>query len=162
MSNQYKTIRVEQKQAKLEYYKEYYKKIERLSLPQDYFDQVKRQLGREFNQMYVEKDTCARFCGMTLNHLTALREQIIMLNERLDRLEHEKTISIEVEEEPQQFATIPEEEATIRISEYVDSHPGTRTSDIICDLGIEPNLALKILRKLQAEDKIAGKQIERK
>ena len=64
---------------------------------------------------------------------------------------------LDAEEEPQELRVIPEEEATEKIVAFVNSHPGAKTSDIICELGIDPTLAIKVLHKLQAEQKIVGK-----
>ena len=157
MSDLYPEQRIAQKQKRINYYR----RTEMLSVPQDYFELMKQRLGTEFKQMYVEKSTCVRVCAITLNHLEALKEQMTLFKERLDRIEH-VGVAEELEEEPQQFAVIPEEEAVERISAFVNSHPGARTSDIICELGLDPDLTLHVLRKLQQENKITGKQIERK
>jgi len=83
--------------------------------------------------------------------------QMVAFNERLEKIEKPVVEAIEVEEEPQELRVIPEEEATEKIVAFVNGHPGAKTSDIICDLGIDPALTIKVLHKLQAEQKIIGK-----
>ena len=130
----------------------YKRSTEMLSVPQDYFDQMKQKLGTEFHQTYVEKNTYSKFCGAIVVQLESLKMQISLLNERLEKMEKP-----EIEEMPQEFRVIPEEEATEKIVSFVNNHPGARTSDIICDLGLDPNLTIKILHKLRDEQKITGK-----
>lgn len=146
----YPEEKTQEQQHRVKYYKQ---TVEMLSVPQDdYFDQMKQRLGSEFGQMYVEKNTCSKFCGAILFQLDALRREMSSVNERLEKIEKPHT-----EEEPQQLLVIPEEEAKEKIVSYVNNHSGARTSDIICDLGLDPNLTINILRKLQAENKITGK-----
>lgn len=155
MSKLYPEQGLEQKQQRIKYYR----KTEMLSVPQDYFEEMKQRLGTEFKQMHVEKNTCARVCAITLSQLESLKEQIAIFNERLDKIE---SMNQGEEIEAQSFAIIPEDEAAEKISAFINTNPGARTSDIICELGIDPNLTLKVLRKLQEESKIIGKQVERK
>jgi len=135
----------------------YYKQTEMLAIPQDYFEVIKQTLGTEFAQKYVEKTTCMNICVATQSLIEALKLQMIQFDERLAKIEN-----IEQDEEPQELTIIPEDEATEKISAFITEHPGSRTSDIICDLGLNPNLVLRILRKLKEEKKITGKDIERK
>jgi hypothetical protein len=158
MSDLYPEQKIEQNQERINYYK----RTELLSIPKDYFDLMKEQLGTEFNQMYVEKKTCTRICAATLSHLEALKEEMMLFKQQLDVVRHSVNLEETTEEQPQQFVVIPEEEAAEKISAFVNSHPGVRTSDIICELGLDPNLTLKVLRKLQEESKIIGKTIESK
>ena len=60
----------------------------------------------------------------------------------------------------QEFRVIPDEQATVQIEEYITKHEGARTSDIICDLGLDPDLVLRILCILQEEKRVRGKDIE--
>jgi len=55
---------------------------------------------------------------------------------------------------------IPPKEAIPLIKRYIDKHQGCRTSDIIYDLGLEPDLVLKVLKELEEEGKIRGKDFE--
>jgi hypothetical protein len=74
-----------------------------------------------------------------------------------------QTLNKEAEiEEVQELVVFPEEEATAMISKFIEENPGFRTSDIICELGIDPTLTLSILDKLQKDNKIIGKPVERK
>ncbi len=42
-------------------------------------------------------------------------------------------------------------EAIEKILAFVNANPGVRTSEIICELGIEPKLAIQVLEKLHHE-----------
>jgi hypothetical protein len=134
----------------------YYKRTEMLSVPQDYFEFIKKSIGDEFKDTYVEKATCLRIYMSTQNIVKALQLQMKQFDERLSLVEN-----IEQIEEPQELITIPEDEAAKRISNFIREKPGSRTSDIICELGLNPDLVLSVLRKLKAEEKITGKNIER-
>jgi len=52
------------------------------------------------------------------------------------------------------------EEAKSRIYRYIKEHPGCRTSDIIMDLELDPDVVLKALSQLQREDRVEGREIE--
>jgi len=56
---------------------------------------------------------------------------------------------------------IPHEKAVASIKKYIDKHQGCRTSDIIYDLRLEPDLVLGVLKELEREKKIRGEQVER-
>lgn len=88
------------------------------------------------------------------SYLDIVVREIASINARLDRLEG-------LEEETEiELVKIPDEEAAERISDYVKKNPGSRTSDIIFDLGLDPDLVLRVLRRLTQNGKIKGKEIE--
>ena len=89
------------------------------------------------------------------SYLDIIIRQINLANSRLDSIEgldEEKT-------EETQLIIIPEKEAINKIAKYIDEHPGCRTSDIIFDLNIEPDLVLAVLRKLEKRKRIRGQEI---
>jgi hypothetical protein len=51
------------------------------------------------------------------------------------------------------------EEAKRLVFEYIKSHPGARTSDLIIELCIDPEIILEALKLLGAEDKVEGKDV---
>jgi len=55
---------------------------------------------------------------------------------------------------------IPIDEAIIRISEYIREHDGCRTSDIIIDLALDPDLVIAVLHHLSSEKLLEGGYIE--
>jgi predicted ArsR family transcriptional regulator len=59
-----------------------------------------------------------------------------------------------------ELKTVPDEEAEKLITEYVKSHSGARTGDIIYDLGLDVDLVLRILAKLKKEEVLEDKAIE--
>lgn len=67
-----------------------------------------------------------------------------------------------IETELLELKKIPEKEAVGLIRSYVDNHPGCLTSDIIFDLKLDPDLVLKVLRRLEKEKTVRGKSVESK
>ena len=52
------------------------------------------------------------------------------------------------------------EEAKEEIYNYIKKNPGCRTSDIIVNLELDPDLVLKALSQLRCEERIEGKSVE--
>jgi hypothetical protein len=52
------------------------------------------------------------------------------------------------------------EEAKKLVFEYIKSHPGAKTSDLIIELCIDPEIVLEALKLLGAEDKVEGKDVQ--
>jgi predicted transcriptional regulator len=89
------------------------------------------------------------------SYLELLIRQMNLANSRLDNIE-----GLDREDEERtQLMTISEKEAIKRIKKYIDEHPGCRTSDIIFNLNIEPDLVLTVLRKLENRKRIRGQEI---
>ena len=55
--------------------------------------------------------------------------------------------------------SIPEDEARKLILDYITENPGALTSEIVCDLELEPPLVLKILRSLKDTDLVESREI---
>lgn len=90
------------------------------------------------------------------SYLDILIRQIDSINSRLDKLEGLEEKGVEELE----LVKVSEDEAMKQISEYIEKHPGCRTSDIIFDLHLDPDLVLKVLRRLEKKGKIKGKDVE--
>lgn len=71
--------------------------------------------------------------------------------------------TLEVSEETPiiELKKIPLEEAKLLIHKYIKEHPGCRTSDLIIELALDPDLVIKALSQLKKEDRIEGRDIER-
>jgi len=54
---------------------------------------------------------------------------------------------------------VPIEEAKRNIYQYLKAHPGSRTSDLIIELALKPNIVVEALSQLRREGKIEGKDI---
>jgi len=65
-----------------------------------------------------------------------------------------------VETEIVKLRKVPMEEAVMQIKTYIDKHQGCRTSDIIYDLALDPDLVLKALKKLEKDKLVRGENIE--
>jgi hypothetical protein len=57
---------------------------------------------------------------------------------------------------------IPIEEARRIIHQYVKEHPGARTSDLIIELALEPDVVIQALSQLRREGKIERKDVGNK
>ena len=85
--------------------------------------------------------------------LDALKKEVDSLRARLDKIESLERI------EEEELVEIPEKEALARIADYVNKHQGCRTSDIIFDLRLDPDLVLKVLKKLEGRGKVRGENV---
>ena len=63
-------------------------------------------------------------------------------------------------EEVLELKKIPRKEAATLITRYIDEHQGCRTSDIIFNLHLDPDLVLNVLKKLEKDKKVRGESIE--
>jgi hypothetical protein len=52
------------------------------------------------------------------------------------------------------------DEAKRQIHQFISKNPGSKTSQIIEKVGIDPELAVEILKELKAEDFVLSKPIE--
>ena len=54
---------------------------------------------------------------------------------------------------------VPIEEAKRLIHQYLREHPGSRTSDLIIGLALEPDIVIEALSQLRDEGKVEGKDV---
>jgi hypothetical protein len=59
-----------------------------------------------------------------------------------------------------ELVRIPLKDAQQKIISYVNSHIGCKTSDIIFDLGLDPDLVLQCLNELETSKRIRSKNID--
>lgn len=57
---------------------------------------------------------------------------------------------------------LPIDEAKRLIYAHIKEHPGSRTSDLIIELELDPDIVLKVLSQLKNEEKVEGKDVVRK
>ena len=106
--------------------------------------------------------------------INELYEEIGYVNQRINRLEtrlktlrktmmgkEESASSHEEIMHETEFHKIPLKDAKELVMEYIQSHPGSTTSDIFLTLNLEPELVLKALNELRKEGKIRGVPLER-
>jgi hypothetical protein len=106
------------------------------------------------DEEYLRIDALKNEVGRLGSYLDIMIRQIGLISSRLDKIE-----AIENEGEALELVNIPEKEATKKVSDYITQHSGCRTSDIIYDLHLNPNLVLKVLRKLEKQEKVRGKDV---
>lgn len=63
-------------------------------------------------------------------------------------------------EEEITLTRLDREEAKIAINEYIKTHPGCKTSNIIEDLKLDPLETLEILKELKKEGSVQSKAVE--
>jgi len=56
---------------------------------------------------------------------------------------------------------LPIEEAKRLVHAYIKEHPGSRTSDLIIELKLDPDIVLEVLSQLKKEQKVEGKDLAR-
>ncbi len=71
------------------------------------------------------------------------------------------TVKLEADAPVVELRRIPIEEAKQIIYEYLKAHPGSRTSDLIMELELDPDIVIEALSQLKCEDKVEGKDIVR-
>ena len=54
------------------------------------------------------------------------------------------------------------EEASRKIFEFIEIHPGAKTSDLIIELSLDPKIVVEALEKLRTDNRIEGKNVEAK
>lgn len=57
---------------------------------------------------------------------------------------------------------VPLEDAKLLIHQYLKQHPGSRTSDLIIELALEPDIVIEALSQLRCEGKVEGKDVGNK
>lgn len=70
-------------------------------------------------------------------------------------LQKEKYSKFEVVE----LRKIPKEKAVALVNSYIAKHEGCRTSDIIYDLALDPELVLEVLNELKRKRRIKGESL---
>ncbi|MGA9387962.1 MAG: hypothetical protein WBV70_03950 [Candidatus Bathyarchaeia archaeon] len=110
---------------------------------------------KKVGEEHLRIDALESEVGRLGSYLDIVIRQIDLIGSRLDKLEG----FLENETEALELVKIPEKEATKKVSEYISQHPGCRTSDIIYDLHLDPDLVLKVLRKLRKQEKVRGKNV---
>jgi len=109
------------------------------------------------------------YLGFKLSpELTAKIHQLVeqCVDERLEKILTEKLEEIVkkcleereklAEKEILKLRKVPHKEAVALIKKYIDEHQGCRTSDIIYDLALDPDLVLSVLTKLEKKKVIRG------
>ena len=66
----------------------------------------------------------------------------------------------QAEKEILELKKIPLGKAIPLVKTYIDKHQGCRTSDIIYDLALHPDVVLRALRELEEKDEIRGEDFE--
>ena len=61
-----------------------------------------------------------------------------------------------------ELKTVPIGEAKQTIHQYLKEHPGSRTSDLIIELALEPDIVIEALSQLRKEGKVEGKNVSHK
>jgi hypothetical protein len=72
------------------------------------------------------------------------------------------TVKLDEETDVVELRKVPIEEAKCLIHDYLKQHPGSRTSDLIIDLALEPDVVIEALSQLRCEDKVEGREIDLK
>jgi len=62
-------------------------------------------------------------------------------------------------DKPIKLRTISVEEAKQILHKYIRKHPGSKTSDLILKLALDPKVVVEALSQLSAEGKVEGRNI---
>lgn len=80
----------------------------------------------------------------------------------LDKLKSAREDSAQSTEFEEAFRKVSKDRAEKMISDYISRHPGCKTSEIIFDLKLHPDVVLPILRKLQEAGEVRSEKIEQR
>lgn len=69
------------------------------------------------------------------------------------------TIKLDEETSTVELRKIPLQEAKSLIYKYIKEHPGSRTSDLIIELALDPDIVVEALSQLRCEGRIGGKDV---
>lgn len=69
------------------------------------------------------------------------------------------TFKLDADTEFIELKDVPIDEAKKTIHAFLIENPGSRTSDIILKLGIDPDIVLDALSQLRCEDKVEGRAV---
>lgn len=69
------------------------------------------------------------------------------------------TVKLDEDTPVVQLRKVPIEEAKRMIHEYLKLHQGSRTSDLIIELALEPDIVIEALSQLRCENKVEGRDI---
>jgi hypothetical protein len=72
------------------------------------------------------------------------------------------TFKLDEEAPTIELRQVPIEEAKHLIHKYIKEHPGARTTDLILDLALDPEIVIEALSQLRCEGKVEGKDIDTK
>jgi hypothetical protein len=81
------------------------------------------------------------------------------LDKKLERIVKKYLKSKEKESEVIELKKIPKKQARSLVKSYIDTHEGCRTSDIIYDLALDPELVLEVLQDLNKKKMIKGEPL---
>lgn len=90
--------------------------------------------------------------------ILSLSNEVYDLRQRIKLLESPIEV-VSRDEETQFLRKIQPQEATELIQGFVDEHPGARTSDIIHQLSLDPELVVQTLETLKKDGRIGGKPV---
>ncbi|RLI77343.1 hypothetical protein DRP04_11555 [Archaeoglobales archaeon] len=89
-----------------------------------------------------------------------MKALLLKLKEIEGRIERIEEMLREQEEQSIEFKELPKEEALKLIREYVKSHPGCLTSEIIEELGLDPAIVIEVLKELEERGEVESREPE--
>lgn len=122
--------------------------IKEVVLPYDYFEEIKRELGRR----YVDLSTCITFKTLIVREIESLKSELAFINSRINIVESPRTV------EPRDMAF---EEAKPLVEDflknYLKEHEDVYPSDVADGLGLKYELVKEIFDILENEEKLKKK-----
>jgi len=108
------------------------------------------------NEVDIRFERLENALNVAFSAITQLRGEIDSLHAQINRIE---AVSAPKDIRAEKFEVVPKKKATSMIMEYISKHPGSRTSEVISDLHLDPDLVLEILRKLKKDKKVRSEEI---
>lgn len=100
----------------------------------------------------VIEEHCEKYLEKTVEKIVAekIEEKLKELTEKEEKQTQKEIIKLK---------KISRKKAIAKIRDYIQKHPGCRTSDIIYDLALHPGLVLSVLEELEAKGEVRSENI---
>lgn len=100
----------------------------------------------------IVEEYCDRELGNIVRKILAKKLEAVVRKCLEEREEQVKSSIV-------QLKKIPRSKAIAKIKSYINKHQGCRTSDIIYDLALDPDLVLSVLKELKEKAEIRSEDI---
>lgn len=138
----------------------FYKQEEMLSVPEDYFEDIKRGLSSELAKGYVETKVCLGHHLQIAHEIEDLRRIIVNQNSRFLQLENANIAQrAQLNDQPKivVLKEVSKEEGKQLVEGYFKEHGCADIEELMLNLGISVQTIVEIIDELWKEGKLVSK-----
>jgi hypothetical protein len=129
-------------------------KQEMLSVPTDYFDEIRRGLSSELAKGYVQTKVCIAHTLQVAHEIEDLKRIIANQNSRLHKLEQDK---VNAQTKVVVLEEVSKEEAKVLVENYFKEHDSADIEELMLNLRIPVQSIVEIVDELRNEGKLVPK-----